>query len=653
MSNPGSPSKNPGTKAELKIRLVHKNQTVEQSFPIQIFSGRNWIKKRITIKQPALWSPNNLGKPNLYCCELELLENGQAIDKIVMNVGIRTIEWTESAGRRLADRWGDWQCIVNGSAIFVKGINWMPADALLELPREKLRWRLQLAKNAGIQLIRIWGAGLQETEDFYDFCDEFGLMVWQDFPIGNLETPNWPQVFLEEQVFHTIFRIRNRASLAVWCGGNEFNPYSKGNATSIGIIERNVRLFDGTRKFLRASPDEGSYHGYPDMCPSWYKKEPFAPYPYVAETGIHSLASPYWLGDYINPDELPTAYKMWDEEFKNTNPETVSHFIEYIPERIPRMLSRASHIVDMTSPGIEDLTLATQLGVEEFYQVLSEGIQANYPVTTGLMPWVFARPWPVIAGVQLVDGGDQPLAPYYAIKRTYEPQHILLDIDRLLWKSGENFMVRVKSLNAAEQQGFKGNVSVRIFDDSYIILYNKKQPIEVSDGIAVNQVDFEPFTIPNDYKNRYFYVVAEMFGADGKSVSRSVYRPRTIKAMEYPEYFKKFVSAPIAWITLNEGPWLKDTIQKSPKTTLNIKRTEPKPINSRDFEQIITVSNMGNVPCPLVILDIVSADVVVDCCDNYFWLDSGETKTITATIHARDGKEPKPLNVNVRSWNVE
>jgi beta-mannosidase len=651
-SNPNSVQKSSETKKELKVRLVHKNQRQEEVFSVQIPEGRSWHKHRITVKNPALWFPNGLGEPNLYRCELELLENGQPVDKIATNIGVRTINWIESAGKRISDRWGNWQCVVNGSPIFVKGVNWMPADTLLELPREKFRWRLQLAKNAGIQMIRIWGPGHQESEDFYDFCDEFGIMVWQDFPMGNFDTPNWLQDIWEEQVMHTIFRLRNRTSLAVWCGGNEFNPYSKGNAASVGIIERNLRLFDETRKFLRTTPDEGSFHAYPDMCPSWYKKR-FSAYPYVAETGIHSMASPYWLREYIDPKELPTTYKMWDKEFKNTNPETALHFVEYSPGRVPRMLSRASHIVDMTSPSIEDLTLATQLGAEEFYQVLSEGMQANYPVTTGLMPWVFARSWPVIAGIQLVDGSDQPLAPYYALKRTYEPQHVLLDIDRLLWKSGEQFIVRVKTLNASQQKRFNGNISVQIFDDSYEILYDKKLPINVSNGVAVNQVDFEPFAIPNDYKSRYFYVVTELFDTNGKSVSRSVYRPRTIEAMENPEYYKKFVSAPIAWATLTKGPWLKETIQKSPKTTLKIEKTKPKPVNSRDFEQILTISNTGNVPCPLVILDIASADVVVDCNDNYFWLASGETKTITTTIHARDGKEPKALEVNVRSWNAE
>jgi beta-mannosidase len=611
------------------------------------------IKQRVTIKNPALWTPNGLvGNANIYRCELELLEDGRVIDKITSNIGIRTIDWIESAGNRLHDRWGNWQCVVNGEPIFIKGVNWMPADTLLELPREKFRWRLQLAKDAGIQMIRIWGPGHQESEDFYDFCDEFGMMVWQDFPIGNFDTPDWPQDIWEEQVLHSIFRLRNRASLAVWCGGNEFNPYSNGNAASIGIIERNLKIFDASRKFLRTTPDEGAFHAYPDMCPSWYKKN-FAEYPYVAETGIHSMSSPYWLSEYINPKELPTAYKMWDKEFKNTNPETALHFVEYAPSRVPRMLSRASHIVNMESPGIEDLTLATQLGAEEFYQILSEGMQANYPVTTGLMPWVFARSWAVIAGIQLVDGLGQPLAPYYTLKRTYEAQHILLDIDRILWKSGEDFPIRVKSLNAAGQRGFKGSVRVRIFDDSYKKMYENKKDFEVSEGISVNKIDFDKFTISNDYKSRIFYVLVELVDRESKIISRSVYRPRTIAAMEESEFYNKYVSSPIAFPTLTKGPWLKDTIQNSPKTTLQIERTEPKQINSRDFEQKLTISNTGKFPSPLVILEIASADVVVNCSDNYFWLEPCETKIITATIHACDGKEPKPLNVNVRAWNVE
>ena len=87
------------------------------------------------------------------------------------------------------------------------------------------------------------------------------------------------------------------------------------------------------------------------------------------------------------------------------------------------MLSRASHIDDMKDPTIESVTEATQIGAGEFYQILAEKIQGNYPVTTGLMPWVFKRHWPVIA-IQMMDWFGHAGAPYYFLKRTYEPTHI-------------------------------------------------------------------------------------------------------------------------------------------------------------------------------------------------------------------------------------
>lgn len=115
------------------------------------------------------------------------------------------------------DRWNDWQFVVNGEKIFVKGMNWMPLDALSDLPYERYEWTLRAARDMGVQLIRIWGSGYLETEKFYDICDNYGIMVWQDFTIANSETPDWPQDVWEAQVCQNIFRLRNRPSLAVWC----------------------------------------------------------------------------------------------------------------------------------------------------------------------------------------------------------------------------------------------------------------------------------------------------------------------------------------------------------------------------------------------------------------------------------------------------
>ena len=114
------------------------------------------------------------------------------------------------------------------------------------------------------------------------------------------------------------------------------------------------------------------------------------------------------------------------------------------------MLSRASHIADMSAPSLESISEATQIGAGEFYQIVSEQMQANYPITTGLMPWVFKRPWPVVA-IMLADYFGQPNAPYYFLKRTYEPTHIAVKLPEIIWAAGEKMPINVAVTHAPPQ----------------------------------------------------------------------------------------------------------------------------------------------------------------------------------------------------------
>jgi len=173
--------------------LLGETSVFSKIFPIEIDKGSNWLEKDIVLPNPKLWNPNGLGDPNLYNVNIILKKNGIPVDHLNYNYGIRTIERLYSAGPRKADRWERWQFVINGKKIFVKGMNWMPLDVLLDSSEDHYRWVLETAKNMGIQLIRIWGGGLMETDTFYRICDELGIMVWQDFPLGNQDTPDYPQ----------------------------------------------------------------------------------------------------------------------------------------------------------------------------------------------------------------------------------------------------------------------------------------------------------------------------------------------------------------------------------------------------------------------------------------------------------------------------
>ena len=625
-----------------------------RSFDAVAVNGRCWLEESFELDNPKLWWPNGMGPStgsgtghgnrDYYRAKVELLVNGQKTDEIGFDFAVRTIDHVRSAGVRLEDRWNDWQFVVNGEKIFVKGMNWLPLDAISDLSYEKYEWALRAARDMGVQVLRIWGSGYFETEAFYDICKKYGIMVWQDFTIANSDTPEWPQDVWEAQACQNIFRLRNQPALAVWCGGNEFNPYCLGNAASIGIIERNLKEFDPTRPFWRTTPDGGSDHLYPDFDPNHYKD--YINMPYVAETGIHTMSSARNNRKIIAPEDFKNLGGMYEPEFKTTHPDFVHHFAEYSPGRVPRMLSRASHIDDISDPLYENVVEAAQVGAGEFYQIMSESLQSNYPVTTGVMPWVLRRPWPVVAAIQLLDYYGQPTAPYYFLKRTYEKTHVVVDLPRMLFAPGDSFPLKANVLNGAEAKPFEGRISLRILDDKFKELASAAKGVSVPAGTSVTKTELGEFNIPQTYHEKYFFIVAELSDGSGKVVSRSVYWPRTIKQMENPEYYGEYLNETPIWPTLEKGPWLKPTVAAS-KTKLAVSPFT----KMEDGSCILTITNKGNYPSPMTIVDV--NDGIFYTSDNFFWLEPGESREIRVVIKEGSVGKVSPLKVTIASWNAK
>lgn len=623
-------------------------QKFSKEIPLHLYKGRNWLEKDLDIPHPDLWNPNGLGAPNLYTVKVAVKRNNTVIDQIAFPYGIRTIERVASAGPRTGDRFENWQFVINGKKIFVKGMNFTPQDILLETSAERYRWTLSAARNMGVQMIRIWGGGLLETNTLYEICNELGIMVWQDFPIGNMDTPEYPQDIWEAEVVQNICRLRNHPSLAIWCGGNEFNPYSFGNAASLGIIERNLHTFDNSRLFLRSTPDQGSIHAYPDMDPTWYNRS-YGKEAWISETGMHSMPEANLFYEVVNKAEFKDLGKMWDKNFRKDHPELIHHFTEYGPGRVPRMLSRASHINDMSDPSIEAITEATQIGAGEFYQVLSEKVQGNYPVTTGLMPWVFKRHWPVVA-IQMMDWFGQAGAPYYFLKRTYEPTHISVDLPRLLWSPGEKMNLDLKITNAAPVPGNTYTATVTVFEDDFKQVYKNNQQVNVAGGTTVTAAAAGSFTIPSSYKDRFIFILATLKDTKGKLVSSAYYYPRSLVKMEDSAFHQKYVSEPVPWIALDKGPWLQPTVAAT-STSLSMKLKDTKNIGTDQCVLKFTVTNTGTIPAFMVKADITGVKRAFFASDNYLWLQPGETREIEMQVLWRDKKEGAVLESG--AWNAK
>ena len=638
---------------EAKLEITDKlsKKVYAHTIPLLLHEGRNWMRHSFKLSDAELWYPNGIGDAYLYNVRLILKDNNEIKDELIFNYGIRAINHLPSAGPQLSDRWYNWQYEVNGQKLFVKGINWMFLDPLLEANEEKYRWLLESAKNAGIQMIRVNGSCLIESDTFFDICDELGLMVESDFPLGNQTAPLYPQDIWESQVVQNIIRLRNHPSLVVWSGGNEFNAYHKDNTVVIGILERNLATFDGTRPFYRTDPDGGAAHPYPDFDPVWYKIV-HGNNPWISEAGIHSLPEAALFRETVNPAELEGGLgNMYKEDFVKTHPEFVHHFTEYGPDRVPRMLSRASHIIDISNPTLDEITEASQIGAGEFYQIMSEKFQSNYPVTTGLLPWVLMRTWPT-AGIQLIDGFGNAGAPYYFLKRTYEPTHIAMDLKRLLWKSGEEIDLSVAVTHAQPDPIEEAEVSITVFDDAFKPVSKLSKKISIKSGPSVTSQQVGKYNIPENYKDRFILLLAEVRNAKGEMLSRSFYYPRVLKKMDDPVFYNKYISEPTPWVTLEKGPWLKSVIGKA-STRLMLDMISIQRLHENRSRLKVKITNSGKIPAFMTKVDIMGIKRATFMSDNYMWLSPGENKEVTIDVLWRESSAIDKVIISVGAWNAK
>jgi beta-mannosidase len=175
----------------------------------------------LIVANPKIWWPNGYGEQNLYHVKIQLFQDGQLLDENRCQIGLRTLEL-----RQQPDEWGrSFTFVVNGVPIFAKGANWIPADSFpTHITPASMENLIQSAAAAHQNMLRVWGGGFYEDERFYDLCDRYGLLVWQDMLFACSIYPLDDPAFVENlhtEIRENIRRLRHRASLALWCGNNE------------------------------------------------------------------------------------------------------------------------------------------------------------------------------------------------------------------------------------------------------------------------------------------------------------------------------------------------------------------------------------------------------------------------------------------------
>lgn len=177
----------------------------------------------LTLPSPKLWYPNGYGQQNLYRYCVEIIdEAGYAEDTFAGTFGVRSVTLCEEP---TGDDALGFFAVVNGRRVFLKGSNWVPASFMTgAIEKERYKRLLLLAKDAGFNVLRVWGGGIYEQDIFYDLCDELGLLVWQDFMFACGDVPDDNDGFcraVEREAVYEVKRLSNHACMLLWNGGNE------------------------------------------------------------------------------------------------------------------------------------------------------------------------------------------------------------------------------------------------------------------------------------------------------------------------------------------------------------------------------------------------------------------------------------------------
>lgn len=197
---------------------------------VQLEAGQNKVTLELAIDQPKLWWSRGLGDPHQYAFTAQLKEAGQLASEEKVTTGLRSARLV----REPDEHGSSFYIELNGVPVFAKGANHIPNDSFVtEVTEERYRYEIESAIAANMNMLRVWGGGIYEPDVFYRLCDEYGILVWQDFMFACSMYPGDEEFLanVKQEAIDNVKRLRSHPSVVLWCGNNEidyawahFNP---------------------------------------------------------------------------------------------------------------------------------------------------------------------------------------------------------------------------------------------------------------------------------------------------------------------------------------------------------------------------------------------------------------------------------------------
>ncbi|WP_340111566.1 glycoside hydrolase family 2 protein [Maribellus mangrovi] len=589
-----------------------ENEKWEQTVSIEANSTLLVELPKIKMNNPGLWWPNSMGEQNRYRLKLSFDQNTTISDTETLNFGIR------ETGTYFDEKVGGRVFLVNGQKVFIKGGNWISSDAMLRLLPERYEAEVKMHARMNMNMIRIWGGSITERPEFYEACDKYGVLVWQDLWVTGDCNGRWPDPRKKESQErrrsypddHSLFltsmidqikMLRNHPSLYLWCGGNEFPPPDDINDALANDI---FPKYDGTRYYVNESTSDsilrntigGNGDGpYRIQDPLRFFVTPS--YPFNPELGSVGLPN------------VETMRRIMDEKDlyppRNDRGNRVWQYHKYI--------GYGDHIENFGEiKGIEDFCKKAQVVNYEQYRALQEGFNAGmWDMYTGMLVWKNQNPWTSLRG-QFYDVFLDQNGGFYGYQHGAVPVHVQLNLNDSSFCVVNQTCFEAKNLNIVA---------------SYFDLHGK----------LVNKEEYSTSVKPNSYE------------VSGK-----------IDNIEKPEglWFLRLELKNEEGLTIDENLyWLKSTPEDMEKleelSPVQLVAEVEKESSGKYLASIENNTDETAFFTRLKAIDKTTGKMVLPVffSDNYFTLFPGERKVIKIDISHLDKPELRNIELMIEPFN--
>ena len=502
--------------------LLHAQHSVKQEiefyiadslfrFEVDVHIGRNEIRLPIRIQDIELWWPNGMGKQVLYMCKLKINEAFRE-----WRTGFRTIKLISEQ-----DNFGQsFYFKVNDVPMFAKGANYIPNDIFQVYSNKDLKTEelVKVAHESNFNMLRIWGGGNYESEQFYELCDQYGIVVWQDFMFACGMYPG-DQAFLEEiaqEAEDQVIRLSKYACLGLWCGNNEVNEAWHRWGWQIGllpstqkrlwrdyqkifndILPQTVSQYASETSYWESSPlfgrgdtrfqSEGDAHDWG----IWHDEMPFVAFEsrvprFMSEAGFQSLPNLSSIEKFVNPGEMDLySESMLSHQKHPRGNKLIKQYIEH----------------DFPSPSnFEELVYLSQLTQAEG---MAKGILAHRrakPYCMGTLYWQYNDCWPGISWSSIDYYGQWKAFQYYT-KRLFAPTIISCQED--------NNVINIIA-TTDELKGKKLDLNVELQKFNGEVVWSKNLETEISNSTSATILQLNRKNILENLEpENHFLVVKE------------------------------------------------------------------------------------------------------------------------------------------------